>query len=108
MVALGQDARHHQDANSTAGQAGDQRGDVTAKLRKRYPTFRWVHWLIFVGTKGFNYENNLAYMKFLRSLGIPHQSVIVPEVPHSGFKIYQLRAVEIMQFHATNFASSQR
>ena len=59
--------------------------------------------LIHVGTKGFNYENNLAYMKFLDSLKIPFEKLIVPEVPHSAVKIYQKQGLKIMQFHANNF-----
>ncbi len=39
--------------------------------------------LIHVGTKGFNYENNLEYMKFLESLHIPFERLIVPDVPHT-------------------------
>lgn len=59
--------------------------------------------LIHVGTKGFNYENNLAYMKFLDSLGIPYQRLIVEDVPHSAKEIYAKKGLELMQFHARNF-----
>ena len=40
--------------------------------------------LVHVGTKGFNYENNLEYMTFLESLKIPFDRRIVPDVPHSA------------------------
>lgn len=60
--------------------------------------------LIHVGTKGFNYENNLAYMKFLDDLKIPYQRLIVEDVPHSATGIYEKRGLEIMQFHARNFS----
>jgi acetyl esterase/lipase len=59
--------------------------------------------LVFVGTKGFNYENNLEYMKFLDSLKIPYKRLIVPDAPHSARIIYDKRGMEIMQFHAENF-----
>ncbi len=59
--------------------------------------------LIYVGDKGFNYQNNFAYMKFLDLLKIPYEGLIVPGAPHSGKIIYQKRGVEIMQFHAENF-----
>lgn len=59
--------------------------------------------LIHVGTKGFNYENNLGYMKFLTSLKIPFQRLIVDDAPHSAQIIYQKRGLEIMRFHAKNF-----
>ena len=59
--------------------------------------------LIHVGTKGFNYENNLAYMQFLKSLKIPFEQLIVPDVPHSAMKIYEKEGLKIMQFHAESF-----
>ena len=59
--------------------------------------------LIHVGTKGFNYENNLEYMKFLETLYIPYQKLVVEDVPHSAQKIYEQRGLELMQFHAKNF-----
>ena len=61
--------------------------------------------LVHVGTRGFNYENNLAYMKFLDSLKIPYQKLIVEGVPHSAVGIYEKRGLEIMQFHARNLAT---
>jgi len=59
--------------------------------------------LVYVGTKGFNYQNNLAYMKFLESLKIPFSRLIVEDAPHSTKIIYQKSGKEIMQFHQANF-----
>ena len=59
--------------------------------------------LIHVGDKGFNYQNNLAYMEFLRELKIPFEFIIVPGVPHSATKIYEKSGLEIMKFHERNF-----
>lgn len=59
--------------------------------------------LVHVGTKGFNYENNLEYMKFLTSLKIPYERLIVEEVPHSAGLIYEKQGLELMRFHAANF-----
>jgi hypothetical protein len=59
--------------------------------------------LIHVGTEGFNYENNLAYMKFLDTLRIPYQRLIVEDAAHSAVQIYEKRGLDIMTFHATNF-----
>lgn len=61
-----------------------------------------------VGTKDFNYENNLAYMEFLRTLDIPFEAVIVPEAPHSAKAIYEAEGLRLMRFHAMNFAALQR
>lgn len=62
-----------------------------------------VTWQLHVGTKGFNYQNNLAYMKFLDELGIPHTSVIVTDAKHSAREIYESRGSEIVAFHMSNF-----
>ena len=62
--------------------------------------------LIHVGTAGFNYENNLAYMEFLRSLDIPFETLIVPDVPHSAKLIYEAAGLQLMRFHAKNFADA--
>jgi endo-1,4-beta-xylanase len=59
--------------------------------------------LIHVGTEGFNYENNLEYMRFLESLKIPFDRLIVEGVPHSAQKIYERHGLEIMKFHAQSF-----
>ncbi|MDA1014466.1 MAG: alpha/beta hydrolase-fold protein [Planctomycetota bacterium] len=59
--------------------------------------------LVHVGTKGFNYENNLEYMKFLDSLKIPFARLIVPNVPHSAAQIYEKRGLDLMKFHAESF-----
>lgn len=59
--------------------------------------------LIHVGTRGFNYQNNLQYMEFLKSLDIPFEKVIVEDAPHSASKIYEKRGLELMKFHAENF-----
>lgn len=67
-----------------------------------------VNWMIYVGTKGFNYENNLEYMKFLDSLGIKYTKLIVPDVPHSGREIYEQQGLEVMRFHARHLARQCR
>jgi len=84
-------------------------GDNVWDLARRYAEgdFPEVHWQVHVGTECFNYENNLAYMKFLDSLGIKHDQVIVPDVGHSAVQIYDHAAKRIMRFHADNFARYQ-
>lgn len=64
--------------------------------------------LIHVGTAGFNYGNNLEYMKFLRTLDIPYEALIVPEVPHCAKLIYEAAGLQLMKFHAQNFAAAKR
>ena len=59
--------------------------------------------LIWVGTKGFNYEYNLKFMKYLDTLKIPYEKLIVPDAPHSTKIIYEKSGIELMQFHDRNF-----
>jgi len=60
--------------------------------------------LFFVGTKGFNYENNLEFMKFLDTQKIAYAKLIVADAPHSAQTIYEKNGLDIMKFHAANFA----
>lgn len=63
--------------------------------------------LVHVGTAGFNYPATLEYMGFLYALGIEHERLIVPDVPHSARQIYEKAADELLQFHARNFADAR-
>ncbi|MEZ6123174.1 MAG: alpha/beta hydrolase-fold protein [Planctomycetaceae bacterium] len=81
-------------------------GDNTWDLARRYAAAGQqpkVSILVHVGTKGFNYQNNLQYMQFLESLKIPYSRVIVEGAGHSAAQIYQDSGRKIMQFHARNF-----
>jgi S-formylglutathione hydrolase FrmB len=69
-------------------------------LRKSPPPLKPLIW---VGTKGFNYEYNLKYLKYLDSLGIPFEKLIVPGAPHSARLIYEQKGLDIMRFHERNF-----
>ena len=64
--------------------------------------------LVHVGTKGFNYQNNLEYMEFLTSLKIPYERLIVEDAPHSASVIYEKRGLELMKFHAANFGLNSK
>jgi enterochelin esterase-like enzyme len=83
-------------------------GDNVWDLARRYAEgdFPAVDWVIYVGTEGFNYENNLQYMAFLESLGIKYKRVIVPGVDHSGTRIYEQKAKTIMRFHADRLSKA--
>ena len=59
--------------------------------------------LVHVGNKGFNYQNNLEWMEYLKQLKIPFDHLIIPDAPHSATKIYEKKGLEIMRFHAANF-----
>ncbi len=59
--------------------------------------------LLWVGTKGFNYEANLEYSKYLDSLGLRHRKLVVEGAPHSAKIIYENKGIELMRFHQKNF-----
>ena len=94
------------------GRESDQlvfnKGDNTWDLARKYAADNCHPYrlMIFVGTKGFNYENNRAYMDFLNSIGIPHESLIVEDATHSARDIYDKKGDAIMKFHAINFAAA--
>ena len=75
-----------------------------SEKQNRYP----LRILIHVGTKGFNYENNLAYMKFLKQLGIEFNKLVVEDVPHSARLIYERQGDALMKFHAWNFSADSQ
>lgn len=60
--------------------------------------------LLWVGTKGFNYENNLEFSNYLKDLGIPHEKLVVKGVAHSAAGIYQKQGLELMKFHQKYFS----
>ena len=95
---------HGRESKSLVFQPGDNTYDLArAYSRTRYEV---LPILIHVGTKGFNYENNLAYMKFLDEQQIPYRKLIVKDAPHSAKVIYEKRGLEIMKFHEKNFAQA--
>lgn len=92
---------HGRESESLVFAEGDNTYD-TARKYAAHPEPP-LNILIHVGTKDFNYENNLEYMQFLDSLKITYRKLIVPDVPHSAMEIYQRHAKDLMQFHAQNF-----
>ena len=87
---------------------GDNTWDLACDFQLNKNSFgQELKILVHVGDKGFNYENNLEWMKHLTSLGIEHQKIIVPGAGHSAMEIYQKRGLDIMKFHAANFQANE-
>ena len=87
------------------------KGDNTWDLARRYAASARprMHILVYVGDTGFNYQNNLEWLKHLRALKIPDvDSLIIPDAPHSAQIIYDKRGLEIMRFHAANFERAMK
>jgi len=87
---------------------GDNTWDLAtayAENRKKDADTPEVKILVHVGDKGFNYQNNLQWMKHLGLLKIAHQKLIVPGVGHNAGDIYKKNGLDIMKFHAVNFGN---
>ena len=81
------------------------KGDNTWDLARKYGAKQkpGLNILVYVGNKGFNYQNNLEWMNHLKGMKIPFQKIIIVDAPHSATIIYEKRGLEIMDFHARNF-----
>ena len=60
--------------------------------------------MVVVGTQDANYEGNLDWMKHLDSLGIEYRRVLVEGVGHNMPQILERVGLDVMRFHAGNFA----
>lgn len=60
--------------------------------------------LVWDGTKCFNYEFNLMFSAYLKELGIAHEFLSIPDVPHTATGSYDVRGDEIMRHHQKTFA----
>jgi endo-1,4-beta-xylanase len=59
--------------------------------------------LIWDGTKCFNYEFNQKYSAYLKDLGIDHEFLAIPDVPHSVAGSYDVKGDAIMGHHQKTF-----
>lgn len=82
---------------------GDNCWDLASAYHERFQSKYPLRILFHVGTKGFNYQNNLEYMEYLEGLQIPFEKVIAVDATHSAKQIYQAHGQQIMNFHAASF-----
>jgi endo-1,4-beta-xylanase len=83
-------------------------GYNTWDLARRYMARRDrppLHILIWDGTKCFNYEFNLEYSAYLKELGLAHDFLSIPDVPHTATGSYEKKGDEIMRHHQRTFAA---
>lgn len=64
--------------------------------------------LIWDGTKCFNYEFNLKYSAWLKELGIAHDFLSIPGVPHTATGSYDVKGDDIMRHHQKTFDLHRR
>jgi endo-1,4-beta-xylanase len=55
--------------------------------------------MIWVGTRGFNYEATLEYMGYLYGLGVPAERLIAPGVDHNPVWFYEAHGLDLLRFH---------
>lgn len=111
---LGGGQQHEKRINESDGKESESLTIVLATnntwaLAKQYATQKDAPQLrifIAVGDQDFNYEANQDWSQHLNDLGIQHEFVIVPDIPHSSQKMYQLIGDQIMQFHVESFRKS--
>jgi endo-1,4-beta-xylanase len=68
--------------------------------RKDRPT---LNILVWDGTKCFNYEHNKQFSAYLKELGIAHEFLPIPDVPHTATGSYDVKGDDIMRHHQTTF-----
>lgn len=59
--------------------------------------------LVWDGTKCFNYEFNLKFSAYLKELGIAHDFLAIPDVPHTATGSYDVKGDDIMRHHQRTF-----
>jgi hypothetical protein len=59
--------------------------------------------LVWDGTKCFNYDFNLQFSAYLKELGIAHEFLSIPDVPHTATGSYDVKGDDIMRHHQKTF-----
>lgn len=59
--------------------------------------------LIWDGTKCFNYEFNLKFSAYLKELGLAHDFLSIPDVPHTATGSYDVKGDNLMRHHQKSF-----
>lgn len=68
--------------------------------RKEHPA---LNILVWDGTKCFNYEHNKLFSAYLKELGIEHEFLSIPDVPHTATGSYDVKGDDIMRHHQKTF-----
>ncbi len=62
--------------------------------------------MIWVGTRGFNYEATLEYLGYLYGLRVPAERLIAPGVDHNPVWFYEAHGVDLLRFHDSHWRES--
>ena len=110
---LGGGHQHEKRISENQGDEGAFQFEVghnTYDLARRYAEKKQppLRIMIMVGDKDMNYEANLDWMKHLKSLDIPFEHEILPNVAHNSTLVFQQRGEKIMNFHAESFRQASK
>ena len=86
------------------------KGNDAYSLARDYakrPTQPPLNIMIWVGTKGFNYEATLEYLGFLDGVGVPAERLIAPGVDHNPSWFYETLGVELLRFHDRHWGEAE-
>ncbi len=102
---MGGGHQREKQVSDNKGPEGEAEGYVFEPTNNTWDLARKVDvkWLVAVGTKDFNYEANLAWMRHLTSRGVKFEKIIVPDVPHNAAQVYEKIGPAAMKFHAACF-----
>lgn len=79
-----------------------------AKAYAERPDRPELNMLVWDGTKCFNYEDNVKFSAYLKELGIAHEFLAIPDVPHTAIGSYEAKGDEIMRHHQKTFDKSRK
>jgi len=110
---MGGGHQHEKRISENNGDEGDYQFEPendTYHLAKKYAAENKnpVRIFVAVGDKDMNYQANLDWMEYLRSLKIPFEHKIVEGVPHSAQGVYDKIGLDVMKFHAENFKKMEK
>ena len=74
-----------------------------AKLYATRPNRPPLSILVWDGTQCFNYEFNLKFSAYLKTLGVPHTFLAIPDVAHTATGSYDKNGDDIMRHHQRTF-----
>ena len=89
-------------------------GDDAYSLAKDYAAEKMeahpLHLQLYTGDskKDFNWEGNLAYSKYLASLGIKHTHLLIPDCGHSTKQAYEISGKKLFQFFAPHLRAASK
>ena len=89
---------------------GDDAYSLAETYAKEKMATHPLHLQLYTGDskKDFNWEGNLAYSKYLKSLGIKHTHLLIPTCSHSTKQAYEISGQKLFQFLAPHLRAAKK